>query len=82
MVGGAAENRSGSGVWRSYNRIASANGCSHQLTESGYNSVRLGRGCGRSNHLDEAACLVRCQLINADLEAAWAVRIKVREAQI
>ncbi len=29
---------------------------------------------------DEAARLVRCQLINADLEAAWAVRIKVREA--
>ena len=29
---------------------------------------------------DEAARLVRCQLINADLEAAWAVRIKVRES--
>ena len=29
---------------------------------------------------DEAARLVRCQLINADLQAAWAVRIKVREA--
>lgn len=29
---------------------------------------------------DEPAHLVRCQLINADLEAAWAVRIKVREA--
>ena len=28
---------------------------------------------------DEAARLVRCQLINADLQAAWAVRIKVRE---
>ena len=29
---------------------------------------------------DEAARLVRCQLINADLDAPWAVRIKVREA--
>ncbi len=28
---------------------------------------------------DEAARLVRCQLINSDTEAAWAVRIKVRE---
>jgi hypothetical protein len=29
---------------------------------------------------DEPARLVRCQLINADLDAAWAVRVKVREA--
>jgi hypothetical protein len=29
---------------------------------------------------DETARLVRCQLINADLEAPWAVRIKVRDA--
>ncbi len=29
---------------------------------------------------DEAARLARCQLINADVEAAWAVRIKVRDA--
>lgn len=27
---------------------------------------------------DEAARLVRCQLINADLDAPWSVRIKVR----
>jgi hypothetical protein len=29
---------------------------------------------------DEAARVVRCQLINADLAADWAVRIKVRDA--
>lgn len=29
---------------------------------------------------DEPARLVRCQLINADLDAPWAVRVKVREA--
>lgn len=29
---------------------------------------------------DESTRLVRCQLINADLQTAWAVRIKVREA--
>ena len=29
---------------------------------------------------DEVARPMRCQLINADLEAAWAVRIKVRES--
>ena len=38
--------------------------------------------CGASNgwSRDEASRVARCQLINADLDAPWAVRLKVREA--
>lgn len=41
------------------------------LTITGASSGRIG---------DEAARVVRCQLIDADLAADWAVRIKVRDA--
>ena len=38
--------------------------------------------CGASNgwSKDEASRVARCQVINADLAAPWAVRLKVREA--
>ncbi len=36
-------------------------------------------GASKGWATDEAARLVRCQVLNADLEAPWSVRIKVRE---